>query len=83
MLKNIIDKAKSFESLTKRIMKYGFYFSFFLCIISCTILFTYEHFYGSPDLYYIGLSLFKTSLTFAIEFIICGFAIDTIKKQLI
>ena len=83
MLKNIINKAKKFESLTKKIIKYGFIFSFILSITSSIILFTYINFYSTPELYYIGLSLFKTSLTFAVEFIICGFAIDTIKKQLI
>lgn len=83
MIKFIKEKIKNLESLVKKIMKYGFYFSFFLCMISASILFTYETFYAIPDLYYIGLSLFKTSLTFAISFFICALAVDSIKKQII
>lgn len=82
MFKFIREKLKNLESLVKKIMKYGFYFSFFLCFVSSSILFTYETFYAIPDLYYIGLSLFKMSLIFAISFFICALAIDTIKKQI-
>ena len=83
MLKFIKEKIGNLEGLIKKIMKYGFYFSFILCMISASILFTYQRFYAMPDLYYIGLSLFKTSLTFAISFFICGIAVDRIKKQMI
>ena len=83
MVKFIKEKIDNLEDLIKKIMKYGFYFSFFISLLSCLILFTYEMFYAMPVLYYIGLSLFKTSLTFAISFFICGLAVDTIKKQTI
>lgn len=81
MIKQIIDKFDSLEENVKKIMKYGFAFSFGVCILSIILLLTYQ-FYNIPDLYYIGLSVFKLSLFFAIEFIICGIAIDTIKKQM-
>lgn len=81
MIKQIIDKFNSLEEKIKTIMKYGFKFSFAVCILSILILLTYQ-FYSYPDLYYIGLSVFRLSLFFAIEFIICGLAMDTIKKQM-
>lgn len=81
MIKQIIDKFNSLEEKIKAIMKYGFKFSFAVCVLSILILLTY-HFYSNPDLYYIGLSVFKLSLFFVVEFIVCGLAIDTIKKQM-
>lgn len=81
MIKQIIDRFNSLEDKIKTIMKYGFMFSFAVCILSILILLTYE-FYSYPDLYYIGLSVFRLSLFFAVEFIICGISIDTIKKQI-
>ncbi len=80
MLKLIINKFNSMETKVKKIMKYGINFSLFICIISIGILLTYE-FYKNPDLYYIGLSVFKLGLFFIVEFIICALAIDTIKQQ--
>ena len=82
MVRFIKEKIDNLEDLIKKIMKYGFYFSFFISIIATSVLFTYEVFYSMPDLYYIGLSLFKTSISFATSFFICGLAIDTIKKQM-
>ena len=76
MLKIIINKFNSMEGKTKDILKYGMLFSLFVCIISLLILLTY-HFFTNPDLYYIGLSVFRLSL-----FIICAIAIDTIKQQI-
>ncbi len=82
MITFIKEKFNNLENIIKNTMKYGFSFSFFLCIIATCILFIYETFFSFPDLYYIGLSLFKTSLYFAISFIICGFSIDRIKNSL-
>lgn len=80
MMKLIIDKFNSMEEKTKKILKYGIYFSVFICALSVLILLSY-HFYANPDLYYIGLSVFKLGLFFIVEFIICALAIDIIKKQ--
>lgn len=81
MIKLIFDKFNSFDDKIKKIMKYGFKFSFAVSILSILILLTYE-LSSNPDLYYIGLSVFKLSLFFIVEFIICALAIDTIKKQI-
>ncbi|MGN1297345.1 MAG: hypothetical protein ACI4VH_02790 [Clostridia bacterium] len=83
MIRNIINIYKNLEKSTYKIMKNGLKFCFALCIISISILLTYEVFIASPFIYYIGITLFRLSLIFGIEFIICGFVTDGIKKQLI
>lgn len=82
MIKVIIDKFNSMEDKTKKILKYGIYFSLCVCVISLLILLTYHFNMADPNLYYIGLSTFKLGLFFIVEFVICAFAIDTIKHQI-
>lgn len=83
MFKSIINNYKNLDKLIYKIMKNGLIFCFTLCLISIIILFTYEVFLSSPSIYYIGLNIFKLSIIWGIEFIICGFVVDGIKKQLI
>lgn len=83
MLKKIINNFNQLERIAFRIMKYGLTFCFIICIVSVLILFTYDFAFPSPFMYYIGINLFKLSLIFGIEFIVCGFVVDGIKKQLI
>lgn len=83
MFKKILDSYKGFEQITNKILKGGLNFCFILCLFSVSILLTYNLFVPSPIVYYIGISLFRLSLIFGIEFIICGFVTDRIKKELI
>lgn len=83
ILNQLIDKIKNLDKKIVKIMDSGFIFSFILCIISVISLFTYEVFYSLPNLFYIGISLFKTALMFACMFFICGIGFDTIKKEMI
>lgn len=83
MLKKIINNFNQLEKIAFRIMKYGLTFCFIICILSVLILLTYDFAFPSPFMYYIGINLFKLSLIFGIEFIVCGFIVDGIKKQLI
>ncbi len=83
MFKKIVEIYQNFEKTTYKILRSGLKFCFALCIISISILLTYEVFISSPFIYYIGIALFRLSLIFGIEFIICGFITDGIKKQLI
>ena len=82
MIKSIFSNFKNLEDITYKIMKKGFFFCFILAIIATIILFTYKVLPLSPIIYYIGFALFKLSIYFVIEFIVCGFAVDSIKKQL-
>lgn len=82
MFEKLIISFKSLENLTYKIMKNGLKFSFLLCIIATLILSIYHTTY-SLSTYYIGLALLKLGFYFIIEFIICGFVVDNIKKKLI
>lgn len=81
--KKYTDIFKSLEKKTCMIMKNGIKFCFLLCIFSCIVLLTYTFVSTNPITYYIGLALFKLSISFIIDFIICGFVVDGIKKQVI
>ena len=83
MIKNLINSFKSFDKVTHRILKYGLEFCLALSMISIIILLTYNLIFATPSLYYIGISLFKLSLVFGIEFIICSIVVDSIKKQMV
>ena len=85
MIKDFFETIKkAFVNLDKKaflILKNGLKFCFLICIISISILLTYEFIFNSLFIYDIGLAFFKISLIFAIEFIICAIAVDSIKKQ--
>ena len=83
MFKKILDIYKSFEKITCKILKNGLKFCSILCLISISTLLTYILLFHSPLIYYIGINLFKLSLIFATQFIICSFITDGIKKQMI
>ena len=83
IVNKLINKIKNLDKKVVKIMDFGFIFSFILSIISAIILITYNHFYSLPNLFYIGISLFKTSSIFACMFFICGIGFDTIKKEMI
>ena len=79
MLKKIIQTFQSMDLLVKKIIQKGIHFCLCIAIIASLILLTYA-FIKSPQLYYIGLGIFQVSLFWAVEFVICGMAIDTIKR---
>ena len=82
MKKIIVNKIKQMDQKIKKIIANGSYFSLSICLASAIVLFTYEMFYASPDLYYIGLSIFKMGITFLAAFFACGFAFNEIQKEL-
>ena len=81
MLNKIIIFIKNLDTRIKIIMKNGFIFSFLFCILSILILYIYHKLNTYPMLFSIGAILFKTSLTFFMDFIICGVAFDKIIKE--
>lgn len=83
IIKQLTNKIKNLDKKIIKIMDSGFTFSLILSTISAITLLTYDFFYSLPNLFYIGITLFKTSLMFATMFFICGIGFDTIKKELI
>lgn len=82
ILNKFIEKIKNLDSKIKKILHIGFVFSFSLCIFSVVLLLIYQTIYTSPDLYYTGLSLFKSSLMFGCSFVMCAIGFDTIKNEI-
>lgn len=83
MINKIITYYKKLDKTIYKILYKGLVFCFLLASFSASILFSYILFFKTPLMYYIGINLFRLSLVFSVEFIICGFVVDNIKKQLI
>lgn len=83
MLKKIVTYYKNLDKTTYKILSKGLKFCFLLALFASILLLSYMLFFQTPLIYYIGLNLFKLSLVFCVEFIICGFVVDNIKKQII
>ncbi len=71
-MKKVIDEIKNFDKSILKLMKSGINFSFTFCIFATFILAIYEGIH-IPNLFYIGISLFQTSLFFIVAFIAYGF----------
>ena len=82
IINTLVDKIKNLDKKIQKIMHKGFVFSFILCIISALSLFTYNMFYNLPDLFYIGISLLRTSLMFGCAFFMFAIGFDTISKEI-
>ena len=82
MIKYLKKEITNIDKKIFKVMNLGFKCCFIIAFIACSILLTYHYNLKSPDLFYSGLILFKTSLFFFVDFIVCGFAVDTIKKEI-
>lgn len=83
MINNIINNFKNLDKLARKIMKNGLKFCSILGIIALVLLITYNLSFTVPIIFSVGFGLFKLSMIFGIEFIICGFVADKVKKQLV
>lgn len=67
------------ESVLK-ILKSGLKLSIVICAVAIFSMLIYYKFYISHDLYEGSIILFRTGLLFAVQFLICGIAINKIKN---
>ena len=81
-MRQLLLEFKEMDHSILGLMKSGIGLSFCLSILSILILLTYDFVYTIPFVYYIGVSLFKTSLFFVVGFIICAFAFSKIQKEI-
>lgn len=81
-MRQLLLEFKEMDRSILRLMKSGMKLSFCLSILSILILLTYDFVYTIPFVYYMGVSLFKTSLFFIVGFIICAFAFSKIQKEI-
>ncbi len=79
-MNKIILELKKLDKVTYKIMQYGLLFSAFVAIIAVFVLLAYI-FTGSVSFFHFGLILLKSSFSFAVEFIVCGFVVDFIRKS--
>ena len=81
-MNKIKNMLSSIDINTKKLMNNGIIFSLCLLVLSTIILFTYNFFYPSLSLYYIGFYFLKNSLLFGCTFFSFGLVFDRIKKDL-
>ena len=82
MRNKIINIYNSMDKRTKKLMNNGLIFCFVLAVISSLCLLTYNLFYSSITLYYIGFYILKNSILFASIFFVFGLGFDRLKKEL-
>ena len=76
----LFTNLKKLDSSIVRVCVNGIKYCFLLTLSSVLLLSVYLTL-PSLGLFYVGMSLFKSSLFFMVFFIICAIAIDTIKKE--
>lgn len=81
LINTLISTIKNLDKKVYEVMINGLKFSFILCLISTYILLSYIQ-YGIPLVFYIGISLFKTALSFGVTFLIFGISFNTVKKEI-
>lgn len=62
------------------ILQKGYIFCLFLSLFATLMLSIYHSQYPSTTLFYIGFNLFRLSIVFLVEFIVCGIIVDHIFK---
>ena len=82
MIDQLINDIKNIEEPIFKVMIKGFKFSFMVCLISFLILVVYNTYPTSHIIHKSSLILFRTGVMFAVQFFICAFATDIIKKQM-
>lgn len=81
-IKDTIKKTiKDSDKKIIHIIKNGFTFSSFICLLAIILLLVHNYFFISFDLIEAAMILFQTSLFFAMQFLLCGFAFDKILKM--
>lgn len=80
-MKLIIENFKKIEPSILKICYSGLKFCLVLSLLCAFVLCIYQSVHNIY-LFYIGTSVLKSTLFFAAFFVICAFAIDTIKKEL-
>lgn len=81
-MKKILNEFKNMDKKILHIMKLCLNFSFILLILSGALLFTYSTIYSTPTLFYVGISVFTSSLYFFVISLICSLSFNKIRKEL-
>lgn len=79
-MKLILNKIKNIDSKIYRLYISGLKFCLILILFACFILSLYQLIHN-PDMFYIGFSLAKSALFFAVFFLMFSIVIDTITSN--
>ncbi len=86
-IKNIVKLKYLKELLTNldktglKIMKYGLKICLGILLFSVMLLSFYLNATHNVFLYQLGMIIFRISTYIAVEFVVCGIVVDTIKKE--
>ena len=80
--RNYFKDIKQIDNKVLAIVKNGLKISLIFCLIASFILAIYLTNGYIIEGYYIGISVFKSSLFYMVGFIICGFAFNKILKEI-
>lgn len=79
--KNFFKDMKNADKKIVHTVQNGILFSSFICLAGIILLLIHNYFFISFDLIEAAMILFKTSIFFVMQFILCGFAFDKILKM--
>lgn len=82
-MNKIKELINNLDKTDLKIMKSGLKLCFFVLLFSVLLLVFYLNYSHNFFLYELGLLIFKISCYIAVEFIVCGIIVDTIKKGII
>ncbi|MBR3132923.1 MAG: hypothetical protein IKG42_02430 [Clostridia bacterium] len=82
MFQNIIDLIEKIDKKILNIINIGLHIGFIICIIGIILLAIHYKIYISPNLYFIGIGVFKLGLWTAVSFIICGVGLWCVKERM-
>lgn len=79
--KAFFNTIKNIDKKIVHIVQNGIAFSSLVCLIGIILLLIHNYFFISFDLIGAAMILFKTSIFFTMQFLLCGFAFDKILKM--
>jgi len=81
MIKKILEDISTIDKPILKVMKIGLMLSFIFCLIAVAILSIHALNPISYTTYEIGTLLFKNGLFLFVDFFMCGFICDKLRKQ--
>lgn len=79
-IKNLLNNL---DKTDLKIIKCGLKLCFTILLFSVILLLFYLNASNNFFLYELGLSIFRTSIYVAVEIIVCGIVVDTLKKGIL
>ncbi|MBR3153210.1 MAG: hypothetical protein IKF52_06425 [Clostridia bacterium] len=82
MIQNIIELIEKVDKKILNIINIGLHIGFIISLMGTILLAIHYKLYISPNLYYIGIGIFKIGLWTAVSFIVCGIGLWCVKERM-